>query len=336
MDVNHFLNAHLLDPAKGGTQLWAEMTAQAEAADRLGYRGVSVPEHHLINLLLVPSPLQFAVHLAARTRRVEIVTAIAVLPIRDMRIFAGEVVQAQALTQGRLVLGVGRGAFRWELERLGLPFGEVKARFEDALALLQALLTREEVAWNSPYYRFDAITVMPRPEHPLRLMVATMAPEGIEAAARAGYHVQTTPLSSDHATLSGQVAAFRRGATGTNRLMLQRGLFLAETQAEAEAILDLAHHYYDRFENLWSGPGLVDRGIARAVPRPQTREELRASLLICRRDEMIDRLSAYAELGIDEIIASSNFGQDNDRTLAMMDRFAAEVMPHLARLRHAA
>ncbi len=336
MDFNHFLNAHLLDPAKGGIRLWEEMTAQAMAADRLGYRGVSIPEHHLINILLIPSPLQFAVHLAARTSRVELVTAIAVLTIRDMRVLAGEVVMAQALTGGRLVLGVGRGAFRWELERLGVPFGEVKARFEDSLALLQALLTREEVAWDSPFYRFDALTVMPRPEHPLRLMVATMAPEGIEAAARAGYHVQTTPLSSSHAVLKGQVDAFHRGATGQNRLMLQRGLYLAESEAEAEAILDLAHAYYDRFENLWSGPGLVDRGIIRAIPRAQTREELRDSLLICRTGEMIDRLSVYAELGIDEVIVSSNFGQDNDRTLAMMERFAAEVMPQLTGLKRAA
>ena len=44
---------------------------------------------------------------------------------------------------------------------------------------------------------------------------------------------------------------------------------------------------------------------------------------------MIDRLSEYRELGIDEVISSSNFGQDQAETLAMMQRFAADVMPHL-------
>jgi alkanesulfonate monooxygenase SsuD/methylene tetrahydromethanopterin reductase-like flavin-dependent oxidoreductase (luciferase family) len=339
MDVNHFLNAHMLDPATGGIRLYRDMIAQALAAERLGYRGISIPEHHLINILLIPSPLQFAAHIAALTQRVEIVTAIAVLPIRDMRVFAGEVVQASCLTGGRLVLGVGRGAFRWELERLGVPFAEVKPRFDDALALLTALLTREEVGWDSPFYRFDPLTVMPRPEHPIPLMVATMAPEGIEAAARAGHHVQTTPLSASHAVLQGQVEAFRRGraaAGGRNRLMLQRGVFLAETQAEAELILDMAHAYYDRFENVWSGPGIVQRGEIAAIPRAQTRDALKASLLICTAAEMIDRLAEYAALGIDELIASCNFGQENARTLAMMDRFAAEVMPHLASRRQAA
>lgn len=336
MDVNHFLNAHMLDTSTGGIRLYRDMIAQAQAADRLGYRGISIPEHHLINILLIPSPLQFAAHVAALTRRVEIVTAIAVLPIRDMRIFAGEVVQASCLTEGRLILGVGRGAFRWELERLGVPFGQIRARFDDSLALLTALLTREEVAWDSPWYRFDPVTVMPRPEHAIPLMVATMAPEGIESAARAGLHVQTTPLSSSHAVLKGQVDAFVRGRAaggGQNRLMLQRGVYLAETEAEAAAILDMAHAYYDRFENVWSGPGIVERGEIARVPRGQTKDELRRSLLICTAGEMIDRLAEYAAMGIDELIASCNFGQESARTIAMMERFASEIMPHLGAAR---
>ena len=45
--------------------------------------------------------------------------------------------------------------------------------------------------------------------------------------------------------------------------------------------------------------------------------------------EMIDRLSEYAELGIDEVIASSNFGQDQSETLEMMSRFGEEVLPQV-------
>jgi len=45
---------------------------------------------------------------------------------------------------------------------------------------------------------------------------------------------------------------------------------------------------------------------------------------------MIDRLSAYAEAGIDEVIMTSNFGQSQADTLDMMERFSKEVMPHLS------
>ncbi len=110
MEFNHFLSSYFPDPSYGGHRLFADMLEQAQAADRLGYHGVTIPEHHLINILLTPSPLQMAVKVASITKHVEVVTSVAVLPIRDMRVFAGEVTQADILTNGRLILGVGRGS----------------------------------------------------------------------------------------------------------------------------------------------------------------------------------------------------------------------------------
>lgn len=335
MDVSHFLNSHLLDPKVGGKRLWADMLEQAVHAEACGFRGVSVPEHHLLNILLVPSPLQFAVAIAARTQRVEIATAICQLPIRDMRVFAGEVVQAQALCGGRLVLGVGKGAFGFETGRIGVPMEETKARFEESLAVLEALLTREEVSWDGDWYKFDALTVMPRPEDPIPLALAIMAPPGIEAAAAKGYHIQTTPLSASHGVLEGQVAAFQRGAARSGRtgqrLSLQRGIFVTDRPGEREEMLARAYDYYKSFDNVFGGPGIVEHGIIRPLPRTQSPEEFRQNILICGRDEVIDRLSSYAELGIDEVIVSSNFGQAQGAVLEMMSRLAEEVMPKVAK-----
>lgn len=332
MDVVHFLSTHLLDPAVGGKRLYADTVEQAVHADALGYDGVAIPEHHLLNLLLVPSPLQLAVKIAAHTEHVRLLTSICQLPLRDMRVFAGEVVQAQALCDGRLMLGVGKGAFATETERMGVPFGETKPRFEEALAVLEALLTREEVSWDGEHYRFPPLTVMPRPEDPIPLMVAVMAPPGIEAAAAKGYHVQTTPLAAAHGVLESQVDAFHRGKArgpGGNRLSLQRGVFLVESEAHRRRMVDLAQTYYSSFDNVFGGPGLLDAGVARPLPRSQTAEELGENLLFCQRDEMVDRLAHYAELGIDEVIATSIFGQPQAETLEMMARLADEVLPQL-------
>jgi len=334
MDVSHFLNSHLLDPAVGGKRLWADMIAQAIHAEAVGFRGVAIPEHHLLNILVVPSPLQLAVAIAARTGRIEIASSICQLPIRDMRVFAGEVIQAQALCDGRLVLGVGKGAFGFETGRIGVPMAETKPRFEESLAVLEALLTREEVSWDGQWYKFEALTVMPRPEDPIPIALAIMAPAGIEAAAAKGYHIQTTPLSASHGVLAEQVGAFHRGVAASGktgqRLSLQRGLFVTDRPGEAEAMAAIAYRYYESFDNVFGGPGIVKHGIIKPLPRTQSMAEFRANILICGRDEMIDRLSAYAELGIDEIIVSSNFGQPQDDVLEMMNRLATEVMPKVA------
>ena len=337
----HFLSSHMLDPSLGGKRLYKNVVQQAVHAEQLGYRGVAIPEHHLVNILLIPSPLQMAVKIAAHTSRIVLMSAVCQLPIRDMRVFAGEVVQAQALCDGRLMLGVGKGAFGFETGRIGVPIADTKPQFEEDLRLLEALLTQEDVAWNSPRYTFEPLTIMPRPEDPIPLMVAVMNPPAIEAAAKSGYHVQTTPLGGSHQQLIDQVDAFNRGKAAAGRpldtrLSLQRGMFLVRNEAERRDIAERAYTYYKSFDNVFGGPGIVDQGIIRPLPRSQTVEELAGNLLLCGRDEMIDRLSVYADLGIDEVLTTSNFGQEEAVTLDMMSRFAEEVMPHFKARKRAA
>jgi alkanesulfonate monooxygenase SsuD/methylene tetrahydromethanopterin reductase-like flavin-dependent oxidoreductase (luciferase family) len=231
------------------------------------------------------------------------------------------------------MLGVGKGAFGVETELLGVPFAETKSRFEEAFAVLEALLTGVDVAWSGTQYNFPALTIMPRPEGPIPLMLAIMNPAGIEAAAASGHHVQTTPLSAKHGVLESQVEAFHRGKAkagpgARNTLSLQRGVYLVNSEAERCRIVALAQRYYMSFDNVFGGPGIVDRGIIRPLPRTQTEEELGQNLLVCTKGEMIDRLAGYQALGIDDVIVTSNFGQSQSETLEMMERLAAEVFPH--------
>lgn len=334
MDFNYFLTSYMPDTSIGGKRHFDNMVDLAVAADRLGFKAVSLPEHHLINLLLMPSPLQMAVKIAAVTKAIEIVTAVAVLPIRDMRIFAGELTQADILCDGRLILGVGRGAFAYEIERLGVPMTETRERLDESLEVLQALLERENVSWDGKYYKFDAITVMPRPMRPIPMMMAVMVPDGIYHCAKRGFHIQTTVLSATNETLLERVHAFHKGreaagAAGKGlRLSLQRVLYCARDAADAREKLEMAQSYYSRFDNVYTGPGIVENGAIAPLARDQTVEELGKNLLICPADEMVERLQLYAESGIDELITSCGIGASHADSLASMERFAEHVMPH--------
>ena len=53
---------------------------------------------------------------------------------------------------GRLVLGVGRGAFGYEMGRMGVPLEISSEKFDESLEVLIALLSEEEVSWNGKYY----------------------------------------------------------------------------------------------------------------------------------------------------------------------------------------
>ncbi len=338
MHFNNFLAAYYPDTRYGGARLYADMLEQARLVDRLGWRGVTIPEHHLLNILLVPDPLQFAVKVASVTRALEVVTSVCVLPLHDMRVFAGQVVQADILCDGRLILGVGRGAFAYELARMGRPIEESRERFDESLDVLLALLEREEVSWNGKYYRFEPLTVMPRPRtgRPPPIMIAALLPEAIEACARRGFHVQTTPLNASPEKMREQVAAFMRGRDSRGesgrgqRLGLMRVCCVARDDADARRKLALAHDYYGRFHNVFSGPGIVERGAIRALPLQQSLEELSQGILICTAPEMVERLKAYEALGIDDFIMNINIGMSHAENLETLHHFAEAVMPAFA------
>ena len=344
MEANHFLSSYYPDTSYGGKSLYGDMVEQAVTAERLGYRGVTLPEHHLVNVLLMPSPLQMAIKVACETDHLEVVTSVAVLPLHDMRIFAGEVIQADILTDGRLVLGVGRGAFAYEMARLGAPIEESKARFDESLDVLIALLTEEEVSWDGEYYRFDPITVMPRPmTQPMpKMMVAVMNPPGIAACTRRGFDIQTTPLAGRPDLFRSQIAAHKEakadmGEAGRHlRIMMSRVIYCSGSEAETRRMVQMAHAYYSRFDNVFTGPGIVNHGDVEPLARAQTIEELEENLIICQAEEMVDRLAEYAEAGLDEIILSSNLGQPQSEHLEAMERFAIEVLPHLQQVAFAA
>jgi alkanesulfonate monooxygenase SsuD/methylene tetrahydromethanopterin reductase-like flavin-dependent oxidoreductase (luciferase family) len=338
VDFNHFLSSYYPDPTYGGDRLYADMVEQAVVAERLGYRGVTLPEHHLINVLLTPSPLLMAVKVAAMTERLELVTSVVVLPLHDMRMLAGEVVQADILTDGRLVVGVGRGAFAYEMARMGSPIEESREKFDESLDVLVALLTEEEVEWHGEFYDFEPLTIMPRPmTKPMPpIMVAVMNPPGIAACTKRGFNIQTTPLSGAPELFRAQIAAHKEakaemGAAGEHlRVMMSRVIYCAEDAAHARQMLERAHDYYGRFDNVFTGPGLVSNGCIDPLPCAKSLEELDEALIICPPAEMVDRLAEYHEAGIDEVILSSNMGQPQGEHLEAMERFAAEVMPHFS------
>ena len=335
MVFNHFLTRYMPDPSIGSKTHFKNMIEQAILAEKLGYKTVSIPEHHLVNLLMMPSPLQMAVKIAALTKEINISTSVVVLPLHDMRTYAGEVATADILTEGRLILGVGRGAFAWEMHRLGTPIEKSREKFIESLDVLQKLLSAEEVSYQGKYYNFDPITIMPRPiSNPIQIMIAAMDLDSIKNAASRGFHVQSTVLSGSKELLKQRVNAFKEGSLKLGeegkllKISMQRMAYAAINESDAKEKNKLAYEYYKRFDNVFTGPGKVKNGKIEPLPRKQTLEELTENLLICPTSQMIDKLSAYAEAGVDEIIISSGFGQSQSEMIESMYRISEEVIPY--------
>ena len=141
-------------------------------------------------------------------------------------------------------------------------------------------------------------------------------------------------MSGTKDLLLSRVNAFKEGCTKLGeegkllKLSMQRMAYLAKDENEAREKMKLAYEYYKRFDNMFTGPGKVYEGNIEALPRKQTLDELKENLLICPLNEMIDKLSVYAEAGVDEIILSSSFGQSQKDLIESMHRIGENVIPY--------
>jgi alkanesulfonate monooxygenase SsuD/methylene tetrahydromethanopterin reductase-like flavin-dependent oxidoreductase (luciferase family) len=335
MDFSFYLPAYWPDTSIHGHTLYGELIEQARHAEDLGFATLGIPEHHFINYLTHPSALLTAVRVAGATRRIPIVTSVLVLPFYDIRLLAGCVAQADCLMDGRLQIGVGRGAFRYEFDRLGIPFEESRERFDEALEILIRLLSETEVGWRGKYYTFDPVTVTPRPlQRPFPpLWIAALAPEAIYHCARRGFHVQTTPLRDPFGAAKAQAEGFRRGKTEAvvkdRRLSMLRMAYVAKDERDKREKMAIAHENHRRFTNVFTTPGTVVEGAIVPVDVPETVEDMEKVLIIGTVEECIERFNAYAGLGIDDLLLNMSFGASHADVMAAMERFVTKVRPHI-------
>ena len=176
---------------------------------------------------------------------------------------------------------------------------------------------------------------MPRPiSNPIQIMIAAMDLNSIKDAASRGFHVQSTVLSGSKELLKQRVNAFKEGSAKLGeegkllKISMQRMAFAAKNENDAKEKNKLAYGYYKRFDNVFTGPGKVKSGKVEPLSRKQSLKELTENLLICPVNEMIDKLSIYAEAGVDEIIISAGFGQSQNEMIESMHRISEEVIPY--------
>ena len=338
MEFSLFLSCYFPDTSQSAARMYGQMLEMAQAAERLGFCGVTVPEHHMMNILMNPNPLTLAVKVASVTRDIPITTAVVVLPLHDMRRLAAEIALADVLTEGRIRIGAGRGAFSYEFIRYGVPFDESREIFDESLEVLEALLSEKDVSWDGKYYRFEPLTIMPRPlQQPYPpICIAAMAPESLYHCARRGFDVQTTPLTGTLNLAGEQIGSFFKGAAESDRnprprLSLLRVGFCTRDDAHTEEILGLAESYWRRFDNVFKSDGSVHGGAIDLIDATESREALADRLFVGTPEQLIEKFRVYADLGVHEINLNMCLGASHEDLMDSIGRLAGDVMPHFSK-----
>ena len=99
---------------------------------------------------------------AGITSRLRLSTNILVLPLREPRVLARQLITLQALSKGRLVLGVGIGDYRAEFSVMQIPYAEKTRIAEESLAVLSAVLPGGRSSYRGEHVEFDNGSFFPR------------------------------------------------------------------------------------------------------------------------------------------------------------------------------
>ena len=169
------------------------LCAQAERAEVMGFHSYWLPENHFGDPRAIPSPLTLLAAAAARTSDIKLGTTSYLLPIRHPVQAAEEVAVVDQLSDGRLILGLGRGIQGAVFDVFGVPSRDKRARFENNLELMLRAWKGEPLAHDG---RGDAVYLAPLPAqqpHP-PLWVAAFGPLALKQVGGLGLPYLCSPI----------------------------------------------------------------------------------------------------------------------------------------------
>lgn len=111
----------------------------------------------------IPDPLIWLTWVAARTTTLRVATGILVLPQRNPVVLAKEVATLDALSGGRVILGVGVGWLEEEFDVIGASFAERGVRADEYVEAMRALWSQEMASFTGETVGFDEVVLRPQP-----------------------------------------------------------------------------------------------------------------------------------------------------------------------------
>jgi alkanesulfonate monooxygenase SsuD/methylene tetrahydromethanopterin reductase-like flavin-dependent oxidoreductase (luciferase family) len=208
-------------------------------------------EHHFTTYSVCPSVTLMGTHIAGRTRRLRIGTAVTLNAYYHPLRLAEELSMLDIFSRGRLNWGSGRGFDPTEFRLFGVTPEDVYDRFRETADIVQKAWRSERFSHHGKYYDYEDVLVLPRPfqePHPPVYLAAT-SPDSIRKAAAGGYTIMLDPHSSNgeihyKRQLYQQLMEQHGYEVGERDLPIVRYVALAETHAEAVEIA--------RFSSTWT------------------------------------------------------------------------------------
>ena len=288
----------------------------ARRSEELGFDSLWVTDHVVVPEAYremfgatVFDPLSVMAFLAAHTQRVQIGTAVLVIPYRNPIVVAKQLATIDNLSGGRVVFGTGAGWAREEFDALGVAYAERGPMTDEYLRVILELWTSDRPHFEGHYVRFDAVHAEPRPlqqPHP-PILVGGYGKRAIRRAVALGQGWLPDGMSLPD--LEQAIGFMRQTAADLGRdpaslsVALRTGMYLTSVGSNAPAKTATPWEQSSQFS---------------AEPE---RLPFRGSV-----EQVIVDIREAERIGVDHLIFESPVQRDDER-FDMIEAFAEDVMP---------
>jgi alkanesulfonate monooxygenase SsuD/methylene tetrahydromethanopterin reductase-like flavin-dependent oxidoreductase (luciferase family) len=161
----------------------------------LGFDSIWSVEHHFDDYTMCPDVLQFLSYYAGRTKHIQLGSMVVVLPWHDPIRVAEQVSVVDHQSNGRMILGLGRGLARIEFEGFRVPLGESRERFVEYAQMIIEGLEKGYCEFDGKYLKQPRRDIRPKPFKSFkgRTYAAAVSPESSRIMARLGIGILIIP-----------------------------------------------------------------------------------------------------------------------------------------------
>ncbi|MSO40840.1 MAG: LLM class flavin-dependent oxidoreductase [Solirubrobacterales bacterium] len=222
------------------------LEAAVDTARNCGFAAISANDHFIFQTPWLDGPTALA-SMIERSGEMTLATTVSLAVLRGPVPMAKALTALDILSEGRLVAGVGPGSSERDYDALGISFKERWKRFEEAVAVLRALLKGEPFPENARYYPGSEVELAPGPlqDGGIPLWIGSWGSKaGLARVARAadGWLVSaynTTPdgFSAARSLLARKLEDHGREADDFPNALATMWTWVSEDQAECDRVL---------------------------------------------------------------------------------------------------
>lgn len=345
MRFSLFIHMERWDDSVSEKEHWDNLVELVQIAEKGGFGTVWIGEHHSMEYTASPNPMVQLGYLAARTEKIRLGAGTIVAPFWNPIRAAGETALLDVISNGRAEVGVARGAYQFEFNRLcgGIPAA-------DGGKYLRELVPAMEQLWNGDYehdgeiWRFPVSTSVPKPLNPSNppIWIAARSEETHHWAVENGWNVQVTPLMKGDEEVqdlmdkfNAAVAAHPEVEKRPEIMVLKHTYVHATEDAEGwRPAADAINRFYRTFQSWAFGKDEPVNGFKDPAPletvaeRPEfAADSLHKTAMIGTPDEVSERIQRYQDMGYDEYSYWTDNGMTHEEKKRSLQLFVDQVVP---------